>query len=74
MSRSYKAEKLDKSNIQGVEIHLVKHNNNGRKADRASLGRIQTGGAAALPTDPNKGRSDKRTSINVDRQIDASAV
>ena len=68
------AENLAKANIQGVEIHLVKINNNGWKADRASRGRIQTGGAAASPSDPEKGRADKRTRINVDRQIDKSTV
>ena len=37
------AENPVKENIQGVEIHLVKLNNNGRKADCASLGRTQKG-------------------------------
>ena len=57
---------------QGVEIHIVKLKNNGRKSDRASLVRIKTGGASALPTNPKKGRADKRRVINVDRYIDAS--
>ena len=74
MSISDMAEKPAKANIQGVEIHLVKINNNGRKSDRASHGRIQTGGGAASPTDPEKGRADKRTIINVDRHIDKSTV
>ena len=63
-----------KANIQGGEIHLVKLNHNGLKANRASLGRIQKVGASASPTDPEKGRAENRTIINVDRQIDESYV
>ena len=65
MSRSYMAKKPEKANIEDVEIHLVKINNNGRRSDRASLGRRQTGRAAALPTNPVKGRADKQTIIDV---------
>ena len=39
----------EKSNIQDVEKHLVKINNNDHKSDRASLGRIQKGGASTSP-------------------------
>ena len=66
------AENPEKANIQGVEIQLAKINNNGRKANRASLGRIFTGGTPTSPTDPEKVRADKRKIKNVDRQIDAS--
>ena len=66
------AENPVKENIQGVEIHLVKINNNWRKAKCASIGSIQKGGGSALPTDPKKGCADKRKIKNVDRQIDAS--
>ena len=52
-------DKPDKSNIQCFEIHLVIMSNNGRRADHESLGRRQTVGASALPTDPEKGRADK---------------
>ena len=68
------AEKPEKANIQGVEIHLVKMSNNGRKSDRANLGKKQMGGTAALLTEPEKVRADKRTIINVDRKSDASTV
>ena len=64
------AENPVKSNIQGFEIHIVKINNHGRKANCASLGRTPKGGVAASPTDPGKVRDDKPTIINVDRQID----
>ena len=49
MSISDMAEKPAKANIQGVESHLVKINNNGRKDNRGSLGRTQKGGAYASP-------------------------
>ena len=51
MSISDMAENPVKENIQGVEIHLVKLNNNGRKADCASIVRTQKGGADVSPTD-----------------------
>ena len=54
------AEKTAKVNIQGVEMHLVKINNNWRKADRASIGRTLTGEGAAMPTNPEKGCAGKR--------------
>ena len=63
-------ENTGKSNIQGVEIHPLKINNNGQKTDRASLGRIQTGVSSTLPIDPKKGRANKPTILNVYRQID----
>ena len=53
------AENPEKANIEVVEINLVKINNNGRKAARASLIRRQTGGADASRTDPKKGRANK---------------
>ena len=59
---------------QGAEIHLVKINNNGQKSNRASLGRKITGEGSALPTNPEKGRTDQWTIINEDRQIEASTV
>ena len=68
------AEKPAEENIQDVEIHLVKINNNGRKSDRASLGRTQKGGAAASPADPEKGGADKRNIINVYHQINKSTL
>ena len=74
MSRPDTYENPAKENIQGVEIHLVKINNNGRKSDRASLGRTQKGGGAASPTDPEKGCAENQTIINVDRQINGSAM
>ena len=66
------AEKLVKANILGVEIHLLKINKNGQKANRDSLGRRQKGGGAALPADPEKDCTDKRKINNVDHQIEAS--
>ena len=74
MSISDTSKNPMKANIQDVEIHLCKINNNGQKSDRASLCRRQTEGAAALPTKPKKGYAKKRTIINVDRQIEASIV
>ena len=68
------AENPVKENIQGVEIHLVKLNNNRRKADCASLGRTQKGGADVSPTNPEKYRTDKRAIINVDRHINELIV
>ena len=68
------AEKPEKANIQGVEINLVKMSNNGRKPDRANIGRKQMGGTAALLTKPEKGRAGKRTIINVDRKSDELTV
>ena len=68
------AEIPEKANIQGIEIHLVKINNNGWKYDRASLGRRQTGWADPSLTDPKKGHTDKRMIVNVDRQSDVSTA
>ena len=53
------AENLVKANIQGVDMHLVKINNIGLKANRASLGRILKGGGYASSTNPEKGRAGK---------------
>ena len=64
------ADNPEKANIQGVEINLVEINNNGRKSNRASLGRTQKGGGSDSPIDPKKGRADKRKIHNVPRQID----
>ena len=64
----------DKANIQGVQIHLVKVHNNGRKADRSSIVWTHKGIVAALPTDPEKGCADKQKIISVDCQIDNSTV
>ena len=66
------AEKPAEENIQDVEIHLVKINNNGRKSDHANFGRAQKGGGAASSTDTEKGHTDKQKINNVDFQIDAS--
>ena len=68
------AENPVKEDIQGVEIHLVKLNNNGRKADCASLGRTQKGGADVSLTNPEKCCADKRMRINVDRHINELIV
>ena len=59
MSRLKMAEKPTKENIQGVDMYLVKINNNGWKADHASLGRIQAGGASASPAHLYNGSADK---------------
>ena len=59
---------------QGVEINLVKINNNGWKSKCASLGRKLTGGGSASLTDLKKGCTDKQNILNVDRQIDTSTV
>ena len=58
MSRSDTAQKPEKANIQGGEIHCVKINNNERKAKLDSLGKRQSKGSSALPADPDKGRID----------------
>ena len=74
MSRLNISEKPEKANTQGVEIHLVKINNNGRKADHSSLVRIQTGGSSASPTYPEKGCADNLIIINVDHPSDVSTL
>ena len=74
MSGSDTAQKPAKANIQSVEIHLVKINNNGQKADCSSLGRKQTRGSSTSPTNLKKVCADKQTTINVDRQSDAFTV
>ena len=48
------AEKPSKENIQGVDKHLVKLNNNGLKSNHASIGRKLTGGASASPPTPRR--------------------
>ena len=55
--RSDMAEKKAKANIQDVEIHLVKIDDNGWKSNRAILDRIQKVGASASRTHPEKGRA-----------------
>ena len=72
MSGSDTAQKPAKANIQSVEIHLVKINNNGQKADCSSLGRKQTRGSSTSPTNLKKVCADKQTTINVDHPSDAS--
>ena len=55
LSRSYIAEKPEKVNIQGVEIHLVKQNKNGQITDSLEGGCNLYGGRRHLDNRPREG-------------------
>ena len=63
-------EKPEQENIQVVDIHVVLKKR--VESYRASIGRNQTGGVSASPTNPEKGFSDNRKIIYVDRPSDVS--
>ena len=67
-------ENPEKEDIQDIEIHLFKINNNVQKGGCDSLVSRKTGGASALPIDPAKGRAVKQTIINVDRPSETSTM
>ena len=61
LPRSYMAENPAPTNIEGVGIHLVKLKEpNGQITDAPDGGFKHVVGEAASPTNPKKGRSDKR--------------
>ena len=60
MSRSDMSEKPEKSNIQGVEINLLKLNNKWKITTMPFMAVNFTGGGSASSTNPEKGRAGKR--------------
>ena len=67
MPKSYTAENTSQADIQGIEIKLVKLNNNWQKPTMSVLAGNFTGGGAALQTNPDKGRANKRRINDIDR-------
>ena len=62
----------EKSNTQGVEIHLVTIKGTFHRIQKAGVN--FTGGASALQTDLEKGRTEKRMTIYVVRLNNALTV
>ena len=74
MSRSDTSENPDKANIQGVNMNLVKIKILVRCQPRHKAGVNFIVGASALLTDFEKGRSNKRMTIYVDRPSNSWTV